>query len=213
MIDDPALRWSVTALFGVSLAAYAYLAVAQRDRWTCTVNHLLHLAMSVAMILMIWRVDLGLPTMGPTLFFLLAGVWFACLAVRNSAQSGQRLKTGYYAVMMAAMAWMSALMSGGMPGTDTHTRSRPDSAVMDMPGMEMPAHPMPPAAGGFSWVGAANWIGAVGFAAAALYWAWRFAGERRMGRVTAIAPLARMEPVYQAFTAAGTALMFDALIS
>lgn len=104
MIGELTVRWAVTALFGASLAAYTYLAVSQRDRWSCAVNHLLHLAMSAAMILMVWRVGLGLPAVAPTLFFLLAGAWFVFLAVRASAESRERLKTCYYAAMMAAMA-------------------------------------------------------------------------------------------------------------
>ncbi|BBY40208.1 hypothetical protein MMAN_43420 [Mycobacterium mantenii] len=208
MIDAGPLRCAVTILFGVSITMYAYLAVAQRDRWTCRVNHLLHLAMSVAMVSMVWRVGLGLPTIGPMLFFLLAGVWFVGAAVWSSSASRQRLKTSYYAAMMAAMAWMYAVMSGGVPGI----HSPPDSAVMDMPGMRSPGPNMSSATTGSSWVAAANWLGVVGFAAVALYWAYRFVGERRMVSTPAAARLARMEPVYQAFTAAGTALMFDALI-
>ncbi|OBH42249.1 DUF5134 domain-containing protein [Mycobacterium mantenii] len=208
MIGDVPLRCAVTILFGVSITMYAYLAVAQGDRWTCRVNHLLHLAMSVAMVSMVWRVGMSLPAIGPMLFFLLAGVWFVGVAVWSSSASRQRLKTWYYAAMMAAMAWMYAVMSGGVPGID----SRSNSAVMAMPGMQSPGRDMSPATTGLSWVAAANWLGVVGFAAVALYWAYRFVGERQLARTPTAARLARMEPVYQAFSAAGTALMFDALI-
>jgi Domain of unknown function (DUF5134) len=51
---------------------HLYILVAQHDRQTSTVNHLLHLTMSVAMILMAWRVGMNLPTVGPMIFFLLA---------------------------------------------------------------------------------------------------------------------------------------------
>lgn len=57
---------------------------------------------------------------------------------------------------------------------------------------------------------AANWLGALGFAALAVYWLYRFVSQRRLAPVPA--RLARMEPLYQAFTAAGTALMFDTLL-
>ncbi|BAN29184.1 DUF5134 domain-containing protein [Mycobacterium avium subsp. hominissuis] len=210
MIGKLTVRWAVTALFGASLAAYAYLAVSQRDRWSCAVNHLLHLAMSAAMILMVWRVGLGLPAVAPTLFFLLAGAWFVFLAVRASAESRERLKTCYYAAMMAAMAWMYALMSSGTTGAHAHGHSASDSVGANMPGMRLPEHPASPGAGGFSWVAAANLLGALGFAALAVYWLYRFVGQRRLARVPA--RLARMEPLYQAFTAAGTALMFDTLL-
>ncbi|OBI39791.1 DUF5134 domain-containing protein [Mycobacterium colombiense] len=212
MIGETAMRWVVTVLFGVSNAMYAYLVVAQHDRWTSRLTHLLHLTMSVAMVLMVWRVGLDLPALGPMLFFLLAAVWFVGVAVRASAQSRQRLKTCYYAAMMAAMAWMYALMSGAVPGVSTHPHSQPDSAVMDMPGMTLPSHGMSSAAAGFPWVSAANWIGVAAFAAVALYWSYRFIGERRMNRVPTTARAVWWEPLYQASTAAGTALMFDALV-
>ncbi len=212
MIGDPALRWAVTVLFGVGAATYAYRVVAQRDQWTGKVNHVLHLVMSVAMVLMVWRVGLALPATGPALLFLLAAVWFVCVAVWASSASRQRLKTCYYAAMMAAMAWIYALMSGGLPGVPTHPHARPDSAPTHMPGMTPPSHHMSSAPAGFSWLAVANWIGVLGFAAVALYWSYRFVSERRMTRVPTTARLVRWEPLYQASAAAGTALMFDALV-
>ena len=212
MIAATPLRWAVTVLFAVSVAMYAYLVVAQHGRWTCRVGHLIHLVMSVAMVAMVWRVGLGLPAIGPVLFFLLAGAWFAGVAVWASSAPGQRLKTCYYAAMMAAMAWVYALMSGGVPGSLSHVHSRPGPAVMDMPGMKPPAHDMSSATTGFSWIAAANWIGVFGFAAVALYWSYRFVGERRMPPVPTTARLVRWEPLYQGSAAAGTALMFVALI-
>lgn len=212
MIGEPALRWAVTVLFGVSVAMYAYLAVAQHDRWTSRFTHLLHLTMSVAMVLMVWRVGLDLPAIGPTLFFLLAGVWFVGVAVWASSASRERLNTCYYAAMMAAMAWMYALMSGAVSGVSTHPHAQSDSAAMDMPGMKLTSHDVSPATVGFSWVAAANWIGVAGFAAVAVYWACRFVGERRMNQVPTTARALWWEPLYQASTAAGTALMFDALV-
>lgn len=211
MIGEAPLRWAITLLFTVSVAMYAYLVVAQRGRWTGRLTHVLHLAMSVAMVLMVWRVGLDLPAIGPTLFFLLAGVWFVGVAVWASSASRQRLKTCYYAAMMAAMAWMYALMSGAVPGVSAHLHSQPGS-VMDMPGMRPPAHDTTPPTTGFSWVCAANWIGVAAFAAVALYWSYRFVGERRTNRVPTTARAVWWEPLYQASTAAGTALMFDALV-
>lgn len=212
MIGEAPLRWAVTLLFAVSVAMYAYLLVAQCDRWPGRLTHLLHLTMSVAMVLMVWRVGLDLPAIGPMLFFLVAGVWFVGVAVWASSASHQRLKTWYYAAMMAAMAWMYALMSGAVPRVSPHLDAQPGSAVMDMPGMPAPAHDMTPGTPGFSWVSAANWMGVAAFAAVALYWSYRFVGERRMNRLPTTARVVWWEPLYQASTAAGTALMFDALI-
>lgn len=72
-----------------------------------TVNNVLHLATSAAMILMTWRVGLNVPISGPMVFFLLSGVWFVRVAGRVSSATAQRLTNCYYAVMMTAMAWMS----------------------------------------------------------------------------------------------------------
>ncbi len=212
MIGETSLRWAVTLLFSISLAMNAYLLVAHRDRWPGRLTHLLHLTMSAAMVLMVWRVGLELPAIGPTLFFLVAGVWFVGVAVWASSASHQRLKTCYYAAMMAAMAWMYALMSGAVPRVSPHLDAQPGSAVMDMPDMPAPAHDMTPATPGFSWVSAVNWIGVAAFAAVALYWSYRFVGERRMNRLPTTTRAVWWEPLYQASTAAGTALMFDALI-
>ncbi len=145
LIGETPLRWGVTLLFAISVGMYAYLVVTQRDQWTARLTHLLHLTMSVAMVLMVWRVGLDLPAVGPTLFFLLAGIWFVGVAAWASSASPQRLKTCYYAAMMAAMAWMYALMSGAVPGVSAHLHAQPGSAVMDMPGMQPPAHDMSPA--------------------------------------------------------------------
>lgn len=87
MIGGPPMRWAITVLFAVSVVMYAYLVVAQRGRWTGRLTHLLHLTMSVAMVSMVWRVGLDVPAIGPTLFFLLAGVWFVGVAVWASSAS------------------------------------------------------------------------------------------------------------------------------
>ena len=145
LMGDLALRWIVTTLFGASIATYVYMLVAQQGRWTSTVNHLLHLVMSAAMVLMAWGVGMSLPTVGPMIFFLLAGVWFAHVAGRMSTATGDRLTNGYYAVMMAAMAWMVAVMSGRLPGQFGHSSDHGQSAApaIDMSGTDMPAHGSP----------------------------------------------------------------------
>jgi hypothetical protein len=76
LTGDVALRWIVTALFGVGIAPYSYAFVAQRNRWTSAVNHLLHPTMSAAMVLTAWRAGMDLPRGGPIIFFPLA--WRPC---------------------------------------------------------------------------------------------------------------------------------------
>lgn len=198
MISDPTLRWIVTALFGATIATYSYALVGQRLRWTNTVSHLLHVTMSAAMIFMVWRAGIELPTFAPIAFFALAGIWFVCLAGRAARE---RIINYYYAVAMAAMAWMYAVMTGSLPGLNGRP---PEHAASDSvaSGMDMSAHHMHWAPAGPVWVNAVNWTVTFGFAVVALYWPCRFFAGRR----------ASPEPIYQAFTAAGTALMFGALL-
>lgn len=198
MIDDPTMRWIVTALFGVSIATYVYLLAAQRNRSTSTISHLLHLAMAAAMILMAWHIGMQLSAVGPMIFFTLAAAYFVWAAGRASSTTGDRLINSYYAVMTAAMVWMYAVMSDLVPRQAT-----PDSMAMNTPGMEMPAHEMGYAPTGLGWITTVNWITALGFAVVALFWSCRWVAGRQYSRV---------EPLYQACTAAGTATMFFALL-
>ncbi|OBI14707.1 hypothetical protein A5712_00370 [Mycobacterium sp. E2327] len=199
------VRWIVTALFGVSIATYSYTLVAQRGRWTSAVNHLLHLAMSAAMILMAWHAGMELPSAGPIAFFLLAALWFACLAGRVSRD---RVTNSYYAVMMTAMAWMYA----GMSGDHQPNLAMPDSMAMDSSGMDIngPALEMSAPQLSSSVAGPVNLIATFGFAVVALYWPCRYIASRRTHPEPRATLVARLEPIYQAFTAAGTALMFAA---
>lgn len=214
LMGDAALRWTVTLLFGASIATYVNILIAQRGRWTSTVDHMLHLFMSAAMILMAWGVGMSLPTVAPIVFFLVAGVWFAHAAGRMRTATGDRLTNGYYAVMMLAMAWMFAAMSGRLPSQFGHSSDRAQSAApgIDMSEMNMPAHQMSPTQIAAEWIAAVNWIAALGFAVVTLYWACRYLARRRTDAVPPAAQPAHLEPLYQACTAAGTALMFGALL-
>jgi hypothetical protein len=211
LMSDLTLRWIVTALFGVSIATYAYILVAQRRRWTSTVSHLLHLTMSAAMILMAWRVGMHLlPTVGPMIFFLLAGAWFMGAAGRMSWASSHRLTNYYYAVMMAAMAWMYASMNGVLPGHTGHTLSGPSANSMSP--SEMLAQDMSPTEPGPGWITHVNWIATLSFAAVAMYWPCRYLAERRTNPTLPAAQLGHVQMLAQAFSAAGTALMFAVLL-
>ena len=214
LIGEQALRWIVTALFGFSIATYVYILVAQRGRWTNTVNHLLHLTMSAAMILMAWRVGLNLPTVGPMIFFLLAGAWFVRVAGRVSSATGQRVTNCYYAVMMAAMAWMYALMNGSLPGQrgHSHDHAQSGSLVTSVSEMEMSAHEMVPAAPGAGWITIVNWTVTLGFAAVAVYWPCHYFVKRKTNLMHNTPQLAHVELLYRATTAAGTALMFAVML-
>lgn len=166
------------------------------------------------MILMAWGIGMSPPTVAPLIFFLLAGVWFARAALRTSTPTGDRLTNGYHAVTMAAMAWMFVAMNGGLPSQFGHSSDHAQSAApaIDMSGMDMPAHETSPPEPAVHWIVTVNWIAALGFAVVTLYWACRYFANRRTDPVPHTAQLARLEPLYQACTAAGTAAMFGALL-
>jgi len=214
VIGDLTLRWIVSTLLGASIATYVYILVVQHDRRTSTVNHLLHLTMLAAMILMAWRIGMEIPTFGPIIFFLLAGIWFLRVAGRVSSATRDRVTNYYYALMMAAMAWMYAVMNGSLPGQTSHT---PDDALqasltMNMSGMDMPAHEMSRTLPAPGWITSVNWMVTLGFAVVAFYWPARYFAARRMNPRPHASALAGLEPLSQAFTAAGTALMLGALL-
>lgn len=209
---DNTLRWVVTALFAVSFAAYAYFLVAQRRRWTSAVSQVLHLAMSAVMISMAWGVGMTLPAAGATLGFLLGGAWFVGIAGRAPWAGDGRLTSYYYAVMMVAMAWMYVAMTGSLPGRSGH----PGGDAMGMPShgaapaSTHAAHHMSHGAPG--WVSVVNWTAAVGFAAVAIYWAYRWTARRWTRLMPRAVPLTYAQIAAQTVTAAGTALMFAAIV-
>lgn len=219
MINDLALRWSVTVLFGISIVGYVYLLVAQHGRWASTVDHLLHLAMSLAMVEMAWRAAIDLPNIAPIAFFLLAAVWFTFAARRVSCGIPDRLANAYNAVMMAAMAWMYAVMDGSLPGQAGHSSAHlaPATLGMEMPAMDTPGAEMSLAGPEPAWIVAVNWLAAVGFAIATVYWVYRYFTVGRMDpvqpRVQPVHPsLAQLGLLCQAFIAAGVAIMFGLMM-
>jgi hypothetical protein len=202
LIGDLALRWAVTVLFGASMAGQLYVLAAQRERWICTVERLLHFVMSAAMLVMAWPVGMKVPTLGPIIFFLAAAVWFLLVAAHVFSGAAGRFTNGYHAIMMAAVAWLYAAMSGGLPGQLSHL---PDHNMSTSPGMDMSA-PEP------SWITALNWIATVGFASAAVYWLYRYFALLRNNAAPNIAHFADLGPLYQAFMASGMAIMFGVLL-
>lgn len=215
MIDDHALRWIVTVLFAASAAGYVSVLVAQHGRWRCIVNHLLHLVMSVAMIVMAWPVGIGLPTVGPMIFFVLAAVWFVLVAARASSCIPDRLTNGYNAAMMMTMVWMYAVMNGSLPSRTGHSS---DHALSGSPGVEMAGMDMSEprmswtAAEPSGWISTVNWLTTIGFAVAALYWLYRYFAARRTNPMPHTAPLSSMGLLGQGFMAAGVAVMFAVML-
>jgi hypothetical protein len=191
MIHDLALRWVVTLVFVFS-AGVCISAIAKNRHCTANlISHGLHAVMAVAMAVMAWPRGAELPTRAPMIFFLAAAVWFAAVAVRAG---GHRIANTYHALMMLAMAWMYAAM-GGLP---LQPQQGPMSATMS--GMDMagtgtddaaghtghaghaghasPSAAMPSATEPASWIGTLNWMCTLAFAAATVFWLYRFVAER-----------------------------------
>jgi hypothetical protein len=217
VIADPLLRWVVTAVFVFS-AAEAVFAIATGGRvWRHVVAHGLHLAMAVAMAIMAWPSGAALPTTPPMVFFGVATLWFVGVML---AQSSHRLVNGYHAVMMLAMAWMYAVMSGGLspqqpPGMDTAAAADGGhgghGSMPGMPGMAMPGgdasdsgSSLPP------FVDGIDWLFTAGFTLAAIWWLYRYFVERKADPDQ---PAHRfLGAMSQVLMAAGMAAMFAVML-
>lgn len=199
MIGDLALRWTVTVLFGASFAGHLYGLVAQRERWICNVERLLYILMCAAMVVMAWPVGMKLPILEPMAFFLAAAGWFVLVAAHLFSGDDGRLTNGYHAIMMIAVAWLYAVMSGGALG---------DSPEHTMPGMDMSV----PDTSEPGWITAVDWIAAVGFAIAAAYWLCRYSAQRKSSPLQHTARLGNWGTLCHAFMAAGMAIMFVVML-
>ncbi|WP_458319822.1 DUF5134 domain-containing protein [Mycolicibacterium brisbanense] len=207
MIGDLFLRWIVTALFVVSALECGYAIMTGSRSWTHVVGHLLHFVMAVAMAVMAWPRGAALPTTGPMVFFAAATVWFAAIAVTTAAH---RAVAGYHAFMMLAMAWMYAVMNGGLlPGQTTsgHHDTHASAMAMDMPGMDMSTAAEASTGPGYpGWIDAVDWLCTVVFAAAAVWWLYRYFAARQAD------PTRRhIGAACQAMMAAGMAVMFGVM--
>jgi hypothetical protein len=202
MIHDIVLRWVVTGLFALTAVEFGLAVVTKPRPWTSAVNHALHFVMAVAMVVMAWPWSTQLPTTGPAVFFLLAAVSFAAMAIFAIRTTTRRELYFYHGVMMLATAWMYAIMDSHL--MPTQSSAQPE---MSMPGMEMSAMKMP-ASNSATWSSAMGWFGAVGFTAAAIFWTYRYVLDRR--RKTA--PRRSLGDLGQAMMAAGMAIFFLATL-
>ena len=219
MIQDLALRWFVTVLFGFSAAVCVRGMVTGRHSRRGVVSHGLHAVMALAMAVMAWPGGADLPTRAPMIFFAAAALWFAVITVRDGEH---RTANGYHTLMMLAMAWMYAAM-GGLPLRKT---AQPDMAGMpdmpDMPGMAAASghgghagHGSHSAAThttdeGAAWIGLLNWVCAVGFGIAAVFWLYRFITARVQGQDSE--PGQSVGILCQFAMAAGMAIMFAVML-
>ena len=215
MIHDLLLRWVVTVLFALSAAESVYAVATGRRVWTHIVGHSLHFAMAVAMVVMAWPSGAAFPTSVPMIFFLLATVWFVAVTL---VQSGHRGINAYHAAMMLAMAWMYAVMGGGLlpsPAEGTASGGEPaahhGSSAASMPGMDMPDAPS--AAQGVGeppFITGLNWLCAIGFTVAVGWWLYRYFVARKAEPTQ---PSHRfLGTAAQVMMAAGMAIMFAVML-
>ena len=206
MIHDIVLRWVVTGLFALTAVEFGVAVVIKPRPWPSAVNHALHFVMAVAMVVMAWPWSTQLPTTGPAVFFLLAAVTFVVMAIFAVRTTTRRELYVYHGLMMLATAWMYAIMDSHLMPAGSSTR--PDMSNMSMPGMDMSAMNMPATNGSPLWFSVVGWIGAVGFAVAAVFWTYRYVLDRR--RKTA--PRRSLGDLGQAMMAAGMAIFFLATL-
>jgi hypothetical protein len=204
------LSWTVTVLFGASLAGHVYILVAQHGPWICAVERLLHSVMCAAMVVMAWPIGMELPALGSIIFFLAAAVWFLLVAGHVFSSTAERLTNGYHAIMMAAVAWLYAVMAGGLPGQPGHSS---DHTMSGSPGMQMPGKDIStPETMEPGWIIALNWIATVGYAIAAVYWLYRYFSQRKTKPLLRTDRVAQLGVPCQAFMASGMAIMFGAMM-
>lgn len=211
MIHDLLLRWIVTTLFVLSAAECVYAIATGRRQWTRVVGHLLHFVMALAMVVMAWPRGAALPTTGPMLYFAVAAVWFVAMAL---VHAGHRGINAYHAAMMLAMVWMYALMSGSLLPAPSDGTSQAGGVgghhpMPGMPGMEMPGASAK-STGSAPFITGINWLFAVGFAFAVVWWLYRYFVERK---AEPSQPSHRfLGTIAQAMMAAGMAITFGAMV-
>ncbi|AJE44042.1 DUF5134 domain-containing protein [Streptomyces nodosus] len=135
MINAIGLRWILTALFIVPALHALWLTATSGRAPTNRVGHALHAVMGILMVAMAWPWGMDLPA-GPGIVVFSAGaLWFTAAAAVRSWASGAHAAALPAAlphiVMMAAMAWMSAVMNGSAGSSGV------SGGGHDMPGMDM----------------------------------------------------------------------------
>jgi len=209
MIGDPVLRWLVSLLFLLSVAECGTELIRGRRIPTLVVSNTLHVVMAVTMIVMAWPLGSHLPNRGLLFFFAFAGVWFLVMILVADRTHTKRAVLGYHAVMMFAMAWMSAAMGGvflrTQPASHHHTMT---TAPEPMPGMDM-SRDTPPTDTAPEWIGMVNWLCVIGFTVAALFWTYRYFSTRKHASG---GPACGWGAACQAMMAAGIAIMFGSMV-
>lgn len=111
--------------------------------------------------------------------FLLAAMTFVTMAFAVARTTALRVRYGYHTVMMLATGWMYAMMNARWYPARTGTEHHVPPAMSSMPGMDMAGTAMPASSGPPVWFSAVNWLAAVGFAVAALFWTYWYFVKRQ----------------------------------
>lgn len=116
MIESSLLQWSLTALFAGTGCWNAYRLAAPGSGRAARIDALCHVLMSALMAAMLWPWGMEIPATPQIVVFLVASVWFLAGAITGlhgageSGHGGSRVAHLHHTVMMAAMAWMVAVM-------------------------------------------------------------------------------------------------------
>jgi hypothetical protein len=135
MIDSVALRWILTLTFAAIGVYYLVRCVQASSTWVLRVSCIAHLAMSAAMIAMVWPWGMNIPVGPQVAVFVLAALWFLPLAWSREGAAIRVLHL-HHVVIMGAMAWMVGSMPTVMSGSGSDMPQAMDmSHGMSMPGM------------------------------------------------------------------------------
>ncbi|WP_018180676.1 DUF5134 domain-containing protein [Jongsikchunia kroppenstedtii] len=214
MISDPQLRWVLTVGLVAAIALCAVNPLRHRHNLVAVVSHVIHIAMALAMIDMVWPSAMYLPLTVGWIAFVAFGVWYLVITVFRHYPP---LTGGYHVVMMAAMAWMYIVMDSDIvhrSSSGSHGGASDSmSGVSSMPGMDMSGgggHSMSMSAGLPGWAQGIDVACAIVFTAAGLWWLLRYFEVRRRRIGEGVLATDSAGALCQVLMAAAMAAMFAA---
>lgn len=154
MIDSDPLRWLLTVAFGGASISHLLQRLRPSPAWPSLVaehrlSEILHSAMGLSMIAMIWPWGAAVPAAVWIVVFMMSTGWFLVQAARTSRR---RAVPAFFATATGTMVWMGASIHGhASPG---------GHGGMDMAGMR------------HAPVGCAGWVSALlgGYLVLAAFW-------------------------------------------
>lgn len=141
MFTDPIIQWAFTIVFALLTVDSLIRTIHHMRHVVLAVSHGLHVVMSADMIAMAWPWWDHIPWLPQVLFFGLATVWFLVLWALSLKNTAITTTLGHppshqfmHALMMAAMAWMVAVMvpddsAGPQAGGHSHHEFSPLYAI------------------------------------------------------------------------------------